>query len=262
MVLNEQNSVHQSVEHTVIERENARKKNMNKFYTGVKCNNGHLSQRYVSDGKCVQCVSERNSKRYDAEERRERHQRYYSENAHVVKDYQMKNREYILNKKKEYRLKNKEEINRKKRKWNKLNKNHIRKYKERNDVHIREQNQLYYRANKKRISKRVKEYNKKNPLNNFVRSTLRRIERAKGVERIKRAELDVGYTQSEFKKHIETLFKEGMSWNNRSEWHIGHIKPISVFIKEGVTDLKIINALSNLQPLWAKENMEKYNKWQ
>jgi hypothetical protein len=54
------------------------------------------------------------------------------------------------------------------------------------------------------------------------------------------------------------MFDVGMSWANRSEWHIDHIKPLSLFAKEGVYDLNIINALSNLQPLWAKDNLEKH----
>jgi len=39
-----------------------------------------------------------------------------------------------------------------------------------------------------------------------------------------------------------------MSWDNHGEWHIDHIKPVSKFDKE--TPMSIVNALSNLQPLW------------
>jgi hypothetical protein len=40
-----------------------------------------------------------------------------------------------------------------------------------------------------------------------------------------------------------------MTWDNYGEWHIDHIKPVSSFDKD--TPQSIVNALSNLQPLWA-----------
>jgi hypothetical protein len=71
-----------------------------------------------------------------------------------------------------------------------------------------------------------------------------------------------GYTKEGLKEHMEKLFKPGMSWDNWGEWHIDHIKPVAQFIKEGVTDLKIISSLDNLQPLWAKDNLSKSCKWE
>ena len=43
------------------------------------------------------------------------------------------------------------------------------------------------------------------------------------------------------------------------EWHIDHIQAISKLINPGVIDPAVINALDNLQPLWAKDNMTKGN---
>lgn len=65
------------------------------------------------------------------------------------------------------------------------------------------------------------------------------------------------YKVEQFVEHIESQFKEGMSWSNHGDWHIDHIKPIKVFLNEGVYDPRIINALSNLQPLWKSENLSK-----
>lgn len=70
-----------------------------------------------------------------------------------------------------------------------------------------------------------------------------------------------GYSQATLRRHIEKQFTDGMSWTNRDEWHIDHIKPVSLWITEGVTNIKIINALSNLKPIWAKENLEKSAKY-
>jgi hypothetical protein len=66
------------------------------------------------------------------------------------------------------------------------------------------------------------------------------------------------YTPEDFKNHIESLFTDGMSWDNYGKWHVDHIIPVSKFDKN--TPLFIINSLDNLQPLWALENLSKSNK--
>jgi len=45
-----------------------------------------------------------------------------------------------------------------------------------------------------------------------------------------------------------------MSWDNHGKWHIDHIKPISSFTEETIMQA---NHYSNLQPLWAAENLSK-----
>ena len=72
----------------------------------------------------------------------------------------------------------------------------------------------------------------------------------------------VGYTLEELMSHLESKFVDGMSWNNRSEWHIDHIIPRAVF---NITSLdceefKKCWALDNLQPLWWRDNVSKRDK--
>jgi hypothetical protein len=69
----------------------------------------------------------------------------------------------------------------------------------------------------------------------------------------------LGYSFLDLKKRIECQFNKGMSWENYGEWHIDHKKPIGAFSKG--TSAKTVNMLSNLQPLWAKENLNKGKKW-
>lgn len=75
----------------------------------------------------------------------------------------------------------------------------------------------------------------------------------------------VGYTAEEFRNHIELQFTEGMSWENWGEWHIDHIKPLSLFYDDSRAVTEIIKdawSLSNMQPLWAFDNLSKSNKWE
>lgn len=69
-----------------------------------------------------------------------------------------------------------------------------------------------------------------------------------------RTEQKLGYSLAEFKAHIESKFLEGMTWSNHGEWHIDHIIPVSKFDKSNIAR---VNDLSNLQPLWAFDNLSK-----
>ena len=73
------------------------------------------------------------------------------------------------------------------------------------------------------------------------------------------------YTFDELYNHFESQFTEenGYSWDNMSEWHIDHIRPVSSFNFDSIDhpDFKKCWALNNLQPLWAVDNMSKGDKW-
>lgn len=67
----------------------------------------------------------------------------------------------------------------------------------------------------------------------------------------------IDYDIPALRAHLERQFKKGMTWENRGkEWHIDHIVPIS----ELREDIRACWALTNLRPLWAKENLKKTNK--
>lgn len=77
------------------------------------------------------------------------------------------------------------------------------------------------------------------------------------------------YTIDELKSHLENKFQNGMNWKNHSKtgWHIDHIRPLSSFTffdKNGNIIIEVVKqalSLDNLQPLWAKDNLSKSNKY-
>lgn len=69
----------------------------------------------------------------------------------------------------------------------------------------------------------------------------------------------IGCPYEVFKEHIENQFKEGMTWDNHGEWHIDHIIPVSYGIN--VIEVIALNNYINLQPLWAKDNFRKGNRY-
>lgn len=104
----------------------------------------------------------------------------------------------------------------------------------------------------------IREYHRTN-LNSILRNKMRLIVRRTlaGSEKTATSQKLLGYSVKELRCHIENQFAQGMSWETHGAWHIDHIKPVSAFIAEGITDPKIINALSNLRPLWARDNLVK-----
>ena len=92
-------------------------------------------------------------------------------------------------------------------------------------------------------------------MRSFVRKSLTR----KGYTKKSKAYVILGDEWSVIKNHMESLFKEGMTWENYGEWHIDHIVPIS----SGKTEEEVIKLChySNLQPLWAKDNLLKSNNF-
>jgi len=72
----------------------------------------------------------------------------------------------------------------------------------------------------------------------------------------------LGCSLEQVRQHIESQFQEGMSWNNWSfyGWHIDHIRPISSFDLSDPIQQQQCFHYTNLQPLWAKDNLAKGNK--
>jgi hypothetical protein len=91
-----------------------------------------------------------------------------------------------------------------------------------------------------------------------VRSRLRRFLKSKNVTKKNKTFDIVGCTPQFLKEYLEAQFTNGMSWDNRSEWHIDHIIPLSSVKTED--ELYKLCHYKNLQPLWAEDNLKKSNK--
>lgn len=72
---------------------------------------------------------------------------------------------------------------------------------------------------------------------------------------------DLGCSVGELRKYLEARFQQGMSWGNYGEWHIDHIIPLASFNLQNREEFLKANHHTNLQPLWACENLRKGNKY-
>jgi len=145
-----------------------------------------------------------------------------------------------------YRERHKNIINARSRKYNKNNRDkrtaHNREWCKNNRDKV-----IEYRE---RIENRIKA-NLRSRLSRAVKRQL------KGGSAVK----DLGCSIGELRSHLEDKFTEGMSWDNYGKWHIDHIKPLDIFDLTNSEDLKVACHYSNLQPLWATDNLSKGAKY-
>lgn len=73
----------------------------------------------------------------------------------------------------------------------------------------------------------------------------------------------VGLTPMDIRDHLESLFTDGMTWDNYGNggWEIDHIKPKHLFDHTDEKQLQECWSLSNLQPLWKEDNVQKGRKY-
>ena len=74
----------------------------------------------------------------------------------------------------------------------------------------------------------------------------------------------LGCTYEEARAHIEAQFTEGMSWDKMGLHgiHIDHIRPCASFDLSDPEQQRECFHYTNLQPLWAEDNLKKSDKWQ
>jgi hypothetical protein len=92
----------------------------------------------------------------------------------------------------------------------------------------------------------------------LLRSRLNSI--LKGKAKAGSAIKDLGCSLEYLKRHLESLFQPGMTWENKGKWHIDHIIPLSLFDLEDRNQLLKACHYTNLQPLWARDNISKGNR--
>jgi len=83
------------------------------------------------------------------------------------------------------------------------------------------------------------------------------IRKRNGATKSAKTEDLLGCSIIEAKNHIEKLFTDGMSWENINEWHIDHKRPCASFDLTDPEQQKECFHYTNLQPLWAKDNLSK-----
>lgn len=156
----------------------------------------------------------------------------------LAKTWRSKNSERVKKYDAEYRRRHSEERREYNKRWREENEGYWRQYQNKqlhNDVNFR--------------------------LHNYISSALRR-----AIKKDRQSVFNLlGYSVEDLRRHLESLFQDGMSWQNYgTAWHIDHVIPKSWFNLENeygidLFELEICWSLRNLQPLWGSENLKKKN---
>ena len=199
-----------------------------------------------------------------------------------------------------YREKNRERLNEDARNWRRENpdryKKTINKYLDKNPHMTSKERSKKYRENeewrekfkiaqkkwmennKDRVIEKAKEYRKNNKeklkilslkwssekykndgfygLKKNMRNRIRDFMKGKCVGIRTKEIIGLGY--DEFKDYLTSKFVEGMTWENYGKWHLDHIKPLCS--AKNNDEVLLLNHYTNLQPLWAEDNLKKGGK--
>lgn len=226
-------------------RAEAKARGAKHYFTGKPCKYGHVDQRYTDDGRCMECSRIKSLKRfYENREElgvkaRDRNKKKYAEDM----DYRRGRLEYA----KSYRSvpANLEKI-----------KEREREYRAR--PLVRDRSREYARLYQRKRHANSLKARLDRSMSGGVYKSLRAMKAGRSWEVL------VGYNLPQLIRHLEKQFLPGMTWDNygRGGWHIDHKVPKVVFNYTAPEheDFKRCWALSNLQPLWEKENISKNAK--
>jgi len=222
---------------------------------------------------------------------RQNKKEYYEKNKDKLrqykKEYREKNKDKIRQKKKEYRENHKDKIKQQNKKYIEKNKDKMKEWREKNKDKIKQIKKQYYQENKDKIKEykkeyyennkdKIKEYKKNykcehnktprkcvicNPLSYLTELQGVRIRDALNSKKDKHTIEYLGCDKKTLYNHLEKQFKDGMTWKNKGEWHIDHIRPCASFNLELEEERMKCFHYTNLQPLWATDNLSKSDKY-
>jgi len=165
----------------------------------------------------------------------------------------------IRENKPERKAKNKKRI----QEWKQKNPDKVKEYAIKHTNKWRKENREIYLEKKRKWNRHLYENNINYKLGTLLRTRIWSSLKNQGLKKKDSTMSLVGCSKEELIKHLESQFKEGMSWENWSlnGWHIDHIRPVSSFDLSDPAQVKECFHFSNLQPLWAIENLKKSDSW-
>jgi hypothetical protein len=104
---------------------------------------------------------------------------------------------------------------------------------------------------KERIRRQIRKAAKRDGVAELIRQAMLRNGSSSTVEHM------LGYSIAQLRTHLERQFLDGMGWHNYGQWHIDHITPQSAFDMTDEAQWRACWCLSNLRPLWARDNLAK-----
>jgi len=180
------------------------------------------------------------------------------------------NKERYAEKKKEWYKKNKKDHNERSKIYREKNRdsllNYFRSYYQQNKEHLLVYGKKWRTENKQTIKlQRAKSHQEKYhtdinyKMANLLRGRIWRVLKKNSTIKNQKTKDLTGCDTDFLKLHLESLWEQGMSWENHSTrgWHIDHIIPCAYFNLKDLEEQKKCFHYTNLRPLWHQENLSK-----
>jgi hypothetical protein len=203
-------------------RSEAREDGATYYFTGKACLHGHIGLRFVSTGSCADCIKKRTTQQVEAG--------YFKQQYTIHKDA------ILARQKQTYPVRRAANIASAK-KW-------------------AEDNPAARRLNSQQYKQRKRASSPSYVLSERLRARIRAALSHTKCPKTSSTEAILGCSFTDFKVYIESKFTAGMSWERLSEIHIDHIIPLASARTEA--EVLTLCHYSNLQPLWAVDNLRKW----
>lgn len=229
---------------TLLSRDEAQQKGLVHYMTGRPCKHGHIAPRFASNRECTECAALR-----PVTDQRKEAQRLAIRQRRLDPVFRA-----AENAKSAERMRNL----------------YAPRYKS-DPSHI-----ARIRSNQKAYIDRLKRTNPQRLTDKYKSDHARELATVQGrlkarlrsrFHQLLRGKLKAGRSMeilgcdlAFFKSYIEERFTEGMSWDNFGQWHIDHIRPCASFDLANIDQQHQCFHYTNLQPLWAIENLKKGKK--
>lgn len=168
--------------------------------------------------------------------------------------YRKENKDKINDTRRKYMKRNKDKWSEYYKNWRVENKEAMKiankQYQIENKEHVREQRRLYERN---KLDTNM-EYLLVHRLRDRMRKAINRNYKSGSAVR------DLGCSIEFFKQYLKSKFQPGMTWDNRKDWHIDHIIPLNFFDLTNREEFLKACHYTNLQPLWAQDNLSKSDR--
>ncbi len=226
---------------TIISRKEAKISGLKRYFTGRPCKHGHITQRDVVNGTCIECT--RDWARKNPERVKQYSYEYYHEN-----------REAILAKVKEYFATETGRATQKRTRDKNRDKRNARAQMVRNpEKEAQRWQEWYERIGREHIRLR-RQTNLSARLANQLRCRLNMAIRG-NANRAGSAVKDLGCSTEALRCHLESQFVFGMTWENWGiEWEVDHIKPLGLFDLTDRQQFLEACHYTNLQPLFVGDH--------
>jgi len=215
------------MEQTLLTKKQAREQGLKHYFTGKPCKHGHIAPRYVSNCKCFECTALLTKKRREDDPSAYAEQTAKSNAKKRVSGYWRSSAYKKTANRHKSRIRGKQA--RKKARDNYI------------DLVNKSPERLLARRLRTRLYKAIKAANT--------------------AKQDKTLEF-LGCSAATAMNHLEAQFLPGMTWDNYGEWHIDHIRPCASFDLTDPAQQRECFHYTNLQPLWAKDNLSKSDKWE